>query len=164
MSRLALVQKAIYEIKTQVQNDKDIRKLLLHDVDNALSGSDTTYAQAEDYIVVAPIFDMTKEPFNKNTIISVALVRGVQEEEKEIMTGMLKINVLTQSGLWKLTNNKIRPLEIGNLIINVLDGFKMATSHKLVFDSIELAVLNENINGYSINFYLNDGSGLIGDF
>jgi len=63
-----------------------------------------------------------------------------------------------------LTDNQIRPVEISNLIIDLLDGTKLATSHKLVFDSIELAVLNENINGYSLNFYLNDGSGLIEQF
>ena len=164
MSRLALVQKSIYQVKTQIQSNASIRKLLLHDEENALNGSDVDYVDAEDYIVLSPIFDMTLEPFNKNSIITVALVRGVKEEDKKIMTGMLKINILTQSKLWKLVDNKIRPLAISDLIIDIIDGYKLATSHKLAFDSIELAVLNENVNGYSLNFYLNDGSGLVEKF
>jgi len=99
MSRLALVQKSIYQVKTQIQTVANIRKLLLHDVDNALSGDVPTFAQADEYVVVSPIFDMTKAPFDKNSIITVALVRGVKEENKKIITGMLKINVLTQSEL-----------------------------------------------------------------
>jgi len=99
MSRLALVQKSIYQVKTQIQSNASIRKLLLHDEENALNGSDVDYVDAEDYIVLSPIFDMTLEPFNKNSIITVALVRGVKEEDKKIMTGMLKINILTQSKL-----------------------------------------------------------------
>jgi len=99
MSRLSLVQKTIYQVKVLIQNSMSIRKLLLHDVENAIGGSDITYSQAEDYIVVSPIFDMTLEPFNKNSIISIALVRGVKEEDKKVMSGMLKINVLTQSKL-----------------------------------------------------------------
>ena len=164
MSKLDLLQKTIYQIKTLIQNDKNIRKLLLHDVNNALEAAEVPYDEAEEYIVLSPIFDMTKEPFNKNTIISIALSRGVKAEDEKILNGIVKINVLTQSTLWPLTDNKIRPLEIANRLMDLLDGTKMATSHKLVFNVIEVAILNENVNGYSLSFYLNEGSDLIAEF
>ncbi|RLI44736.1 hypothetical protein DRO61_11800, partial [Candidatus Bathyarchaeota archaeon] len=82
MGRLDNMQKAIYEVKNLIQSSKNIRKLLLHDTTNALNSSDIEYADADEYIVVSPVFDMTKSPFNKNTIISIALAKGVEQEKQ----------------------------------------------------------------------------------
>jgi hypothetical protein len=67
---------------------------------------------------------------------------------------------LTRSALWKINGSKIRPLEIANIIIEKLNHRKITTSHKLLFSNIELAILNENVNGYSVNFHMEEGSGL----
>lgn len=164
MSKLDNIQKTIYEIRAMIQADGDIRKLLYHDMENALEGSDVTQAQVDDYIVVSPIFDMTKEPFNKNTIVSVALVRGTKDDEEQVISGSVKINILTHSDLWKLKDNKIRPTEIANKIIDAIDGKKTSSSHKLSFNLIDLIVLDENINGYGLVFFLTEGSGRLGEF
>lgn len=164
MNKLDNIEKSIYEIKAMIQADGDIRKLIYHDVDNALSGADVLQSAVEDYIVVSPVFDMTQEPFNKNTIISVALVRGMKQEDEQIIGTTVRINILTQSTLWKLVDNKIRPTSIASRIIDSIDGKKTSSSHKLSFNKIELIVLNENISGYSLLFFLTEGGGRLGDF
>jgi len=58
----------------------------------------------------------------------------------------------------------IRPVQIGNLIIDLLDELKVAISNKLSFNMMELAILNENISGYSLTFLMNEGSGLVEQF
>jgi len=144
MSKLDLVEQVIYQIKTQVQNNSKIRKLLLYDTVDALEiAAEVPFVKANDYIVVSPIFDMTKEPFNKNTIISIAITKALKAKEEKIFNGMIKINVLTHSELWPLDNNKIRPLEISSILIDLLDEAKMASSHKLVFNALELAILTK---------------------
>jgi hypothetical protein len=77
---------------------------------------------------------------------------------------MVKITVLTRSDLWELTGNKIRPLEISNIIVEQLNNQKISSSHKLLFANIDLAILNENVNGYTISFFLEEGSGLDDQF
>jgi hypothetical protein len=86
--------------------------------------------------------------------------RGEYDEEKVLLRGIIKITVLTRSDLWELSGNKIRPLEISNIIIDKLNNQKISASHKLLFSNIELAILNENVNGYTISFFLEEGSGL----
>jgi hypothetical protein len=160
MKILNSVQDAIYNIKTAIQNDSDLRKLLYYDTANPLDGGNVTFAAADPYIVVAPIYDVTEPPFDKNTIISIALSRGVYDEELVLIKGVVKINILTRSALWKINGSKIRPLEIANIIIEKINHQKINTSHKLLLSNIELAILNENVNGYSVTFHLDEGSGL----
>ena len=160
MKILNSVQDAIYEIKSLIQGDEDLRKLVYYDSVNPLEASNVTISTVDPYIVVAPIYDVTEPPFDKNTIISIALSRGVYDEELILLKGVVKINVLTRSALWKINGSKIRPLEIANIIIEKLNHRKITTSHKLLFSNIELAILNENVNGYSVNFHMEEGSGL----
>lgn len=160
MKILNSVQDAIYEIKQLIQSDENLRKLVYYDSANPLDAGSVPFATADPYIVVAPIYDVTEPPFDKNTIISIALSRGVYDEEIVLLKGVVKINILTRSALWKINGSKIRPLEIANIIIDKLNHQKVTTSHKLLLANIELAILNENVNGYSVTFHLEEGSGL----
>ena len=89
---------------------------------------------------------------------------GNYDDELVMIHGSLKINILTRSELWELNGNKIRPLEIANRVISILNNKKIANSHKLLFSDIELVILNEDVNGYALTFYLEDGSGFKGEF
>jgi hypothetical protein len=99
MKILNSVQDAIYEIKSLIQGDEDLRKLVYYDSVNPLEASNVTISTVDPYIVVAPIYDVTEPPFDKNTIISIALSRGVYDEELILLKGVVKINVLTRSAL-----------------------------------------------------------------
>ncbi len=154
------IQTAIFEIKHLIKENSNIRKLLFHDVANALDLGTPTYNEVEEYVVVSPIFDVTEPPFNKNTIITIALSKGDYNDETVLFHGILQITILTRSTLWKLNNNKIRPMEIADFIVKEINNKKLTTSHKLFFKRLELSILNDNVNGYTLTFFMEEGSGL----
>lgn len=158
------VQKAIFEIRSAIESDQDIRKMLFIDSKNALEQQAPTILEIENHITVSAVFDITEPPFDKNTIMTIVLHKAIYDSESTLLNGMIKINILTRSDLWELNNNKIRPLEISNNIVKLLDNRKVSASHKLYFNNIEIAILNENVSGYSVIFYLEEGSGLSEQF
>ena len=155
------VETGIFQIRQLIIENSDLRKLVFFDTANAINSTTIpTINEVMPHIVVSAIFDVTEPPFDKNTIISIVMNRGEYDEEKVLLRGIIKITVLTRSDLWELSGNKIRPLEISNIIIDKLNNQKISASHKLLFSNIELAILNENVNGYTISFFLEEGSGL----
>jgi hypothetical protein len=94
------VQAGIFQIRQLIWASDDLKKLVYYDDANALSSTTVpTIAEVTPHIVVAAIFDVTEPPFDKNTIISIVLNRGNYEEEKVLLRGIVKINVLTRSEL-----------------------------------------------------------------
>ena len=164
MKILDNIQESVYDVLSLLQGNQDIRKLVYYDTENALTQPDITYSTPADHFTVSAIFDITEPPFDKNTIISVVLNRANYDEESKITRNLVKINILTRSALWKLDNKKIRPLQIGNIAIDILNNLKIMPSHKLVFSNMELAILNEDVNGYTLTFFLEEGSGMNGEF
>jgi len=154
------VEKAIYEIKTLILTEPNIRKLLVIDSLNALEEQAPTVNEAREHILLAPVFDITEPPYDKNTTMTIVLSKAVYDDEAVLLNGMVKINILTRTELWQLNNEKIRPLEIVNLIVKRLNNQKVSVSHKLFFKQIDIAILNENVSGYTIIFHMEEGSGL----
>lgn len=160
MEILNNVQQAIFEVKHLIKEIGDVRKLLIHDTANALDLSKPTYEEVAEYVVVAPVFDVTEPPFDKNTIITVSLSKGNYNNDLVLFHGVLNVTILTRSNLWRLNNNKIRPMEIANLIIKTINNQKITTSHKVLFSHLDLSILNDNVSGYTLTFFMEEGSGL----
>lgn len=160
MDILKNIQQAIYEVKHLIKEIPDVRKLLIHDTANALDLAKPTYEDISEYVVVSPVFDVTEPPFDKNTIITISMTKGNYNHDLVLFHGILNITILTRSTLWKLNNNKIRPLEIADLIIKTINNEKITTSHKLLFSHLDLSVLNDNVSGYTLTFFMEEGSGL----
>lgn len=154
------IQKAIFEIRSLIQANPEVRKMVYFDGANALSQAAPTIAEVKDHFTISAVFDVTKPPFTKNTIISIALTNSAYEEDSVLMSGVVRINVLTRSSLWEMENNKIRPLEIANIIVETLNNKKISASHKLFFSDIDLAVVDQEVNGYTLSFFLEEGAGL----
>ncbi len=164
MKKLDNLQKGIFEVKAMIQSDEDIRKMVYYDSPDALEKTAPSFIQVKDNFTVSPVYDATKPPFNKNTIISFSIRRIIEEDEATLLRGYLQISILTQSNLWELNNNKIRPMHISSLIIDKLNNKKISTSHKIFFTTAEIAILNENINGYTLTFMIEEGAGLEEEF
>ena len=154
------LQKAIFEIRSLLLTSTEVKKMVYFDQPDALAQDTPSLEQVKEYFTISPVFDVTKAPFNKNTLISIGMTRVTPDSESLITRGVLKINVLTRSELWELSNSKIRPFEIANYIIEKLNNKKLSSSHKVVFSSLELAILSEDVNGYTLSFSLEEGSGL----
>lgn len=158
------LQTAMFEIYQTLVNNIEIRKLLFHDVENALELSAPKFSAIKEHIILSPIFDSTKPPYNKNTMITLALTRSVYDSDDVILNSIIKINVLTKSDLWVLKSNKLRLFEIIKNINNLIHDKKFATSHKLSFKQMELSILDEDLSGYSLSFLLEEGSGMVESF
>lgn len=154
------LQKAIFEVRSLLLTSTEVKKMVYFDQPDALAQDTPSLEQVKEYFTISPVFDITKAPFNKNTLISIGMTRVTPDSESLITRGVLKINVLTRSELWELSNSKIRPFEIANYIIEKLNNKKLSSSHKVVFSSLELAILSEDVNGYTLSFSLEEGSGL----
>jgi len=159
------LQESLYQIRSLIREDANIRRLVLYDQPNALSVSeDPSLDAADNHIVVSAVFDITEEPYNLNTIITIALSRATEDEDYNLLASVIRVNIITKAQIWALENNKIRPLEIANLIIEKLENEKLSASNKIYFHSAELVVLDGNTNGYGLTFHLIEGSGLEDEF
>lgn len=166
MKYFDLIQNTLFEIKTKIREDENIRKLLIYDTPNALTLQAPTREQADPKIRVTAVFDITEPPYNHNTFVTIVATKIQSDEDEQIFNSIVRINIITQAQLWELGHKKIRPLEIANIIVTMLDNFKTESgaSHKLFFKNADLIVLDGNINGYGLIFHLLEGSGLDDDF
>lgn len=159
------LQTAIYEIKHQIKINSDIRKLLYYDTRDALLRSEVSILDIDPYIFLSPVFEINSTPpYDKTTFISIHLAKGETDDEENLLNSVLRINILTRNDLWEINNQKIRPLEIANLIIKELDNRKVAISNKLFFVSVESSILDKNTTGYILLFGLVEGGGLEDEF
>lgn len=160
MAYLSGIQEALYQMKDLVIKNSDIRKLVMNDGKSPLDGDDYSLADIESRVFNSAVFDVTEPPYNKNTIITLALTKMEPDNETKKAINWVRINIITRAELWELSDYKIRPVEISNLIIRELEDRKLKTSHRLFLVDMELIVLDDNINGYGLTFVLVEGSGL----
>ncbi len=166
MKYFDLIQNSLFEIKSKIRSNSDIRKLIFYDTTDALALTEPTAAQADPKIRVTAVFDITEPPYDHNTFITIVATKIQADPEEQIFNSFIRINIITQAQLWELDGDKIRPLEIASNIITMLENYKTTSgaSHKLFFKSAELIVLDGNINGYGLVFHLLEGSGLDEEF
>ena len=77
---------------------------------------------------------------------------------------MLRVNIVVKTDKWVLENNQIRPLELVNRAIRILDNSKFSTSNKLEFDSFVQLIVSKKLVGYSMLFSIIDGNGELNKF
>jgi len=166
MNYFDLIQKSLFEIKTQIRNNSDIRKLVFYDTTDALSQTAPSIQDIDTKVSVTAVFDITEPPYDHNTFITIVATKIQPDLDSQIFNAGIRINVITQAQLWEIDTNKIRPLEISNIIVSMLDNYKAVSgaSHKLYFKGAELIVLDGNVNGYGLMFHLLEGSGLDDEF
>lgn len=157
------IQKALYQIKSLIINNEEIQKLLYYTSADCLELNALTSDAVEDRVVLFPVFNTTKEPFNSSSFITIQIVT-LSDDEESSMKGILRINIMSHNNLWEINNSKIRPLKIIDVLISILDGTKFSISNKLHFSNMQLAVLGEDVSGYIIIFDILEGSGLESGF
>lgn len=164
MSILNNIQTVVYQAAQLIKTDSSVRNLLYYTTVDALSKTAVDIANIDGYIFLAPVFDTTKEPFNKSCFITLTITKIRVDDENKLLDGVLRVNVLAENTIWAINGSKIRVLEIGNAIIEKLNGTKLKTSHKLFFRGMELVVLDKNISGYALLFDITEGGGLQDEF
>lgn len=154
---LERLERTISEVREALIADKDIRKLVFHDSNNALSMLTPAIEEVQTYIVTRPIFNMCEtEEYNINTLVQVEL--DTTDANEGYLDGVLRVNIVCNSDKWELVGGKIRPMQIANRAIDVVNGCKFSCSNELVFSSLVPLLINKKITGYALLFVIQDGS------
>lgn len=160
---LERIERTVSEVRETLVSDKDIRKLVFHDSNNALSMIAPDPQEVQRYIVTHPIFDMCEtEGYSQNTIVQVEL--DTTNAEEGYLDGILRVNIVCNYEKWNLVGGKIRPMQIANRVIDLVDGQKFSCSNNLIFDSIVPLLINKKITGYALLFSIQDGSSEIKNY
>ena len=160
------IQSALFEIKRVLIEDEEIRKLLYNDSNDALNLDTPSIESVDDYISLYPVYEFNTESggYNHNCGISIGVSVIDPVDEVVQVIASLSINVLVNSNKWVLTGNKIRPLEIADRIIELLENKKFSTSSTLSFDGMTNLIMTKRISGYALSFTMNDGTAKIENF
>ena len=73
MEGLQRIEQDVYAIRDRLYANKTIAKLLYYSDSSALKSADIDRSHISNHIFVSPVFDTTKEPFNKHTFISITV-------------------------------------------------------------------------------------------
>lgn len=156
---LSRIESTMAAIKTKLLSDETIRKLLFHDSNNALNMPAPRIEQVEKYITLKPIYDFeNKEDYSQNSVINIHTTQAMPGGESKIVNGALQINVVCNEEKWELINSKIRPMQICNTIIKLIDNCKFTVSNKIVFDAMTDLIISKKLFGYALLFAITDGS------
>ena len=167
---LKRIQNTLFEIKDALLSDQKIRKLLYYDNADALDLEDIPIPEnpgevdvVDQYITLFPIFDIENaENYSQNAIINIEIDSG--DKKDLVIDGVLRVNIVVKTDKWVLENNQIRPLELVNRAIKILDNSKFSTSNKLEFDSFVQLIVSKKLVGYSMLFSIIDGNGELNKF
>lgn len=90
---LERIERTVSEVRETLVSDNDIRKLVFHDSNNALSMLAPDPQEVQKYIVTHPIFDMCEtEGYSQNTIVQVEL--DTTNSEEGYLDGILRVNIV----------------------------------------------------------------------
>lgn len=157
---LSKIELTMAAIRTKLLEDETMRKLLFHDSNNALNMLAPSKVSVEQYITLKPVLEFeNKNEYNQNSMINIYLTDINPIDDVKACSGVLQVNVVCNTGVWELLDNKIRPLQLSNRIIKLIHGCKFNVSNKLVLATISDLIINKKMIGYALLFDITDGSG-----
>lgn len=162
---LERIETTLAAIKNKLLADETIRKLLFHDSNNALNMLAPQLKEVEEYITLRPIFEFeNKEDYMQNSMINIYTTQVSPDEENNFINSLIQINVVCNGDKWELIDNKIRPMQLCNKIIQLVNNCKFTVSNKLVFNTMTDLIISKKVYGYALLFEITDGSGKIEKF
>lgn len=162
---LEKLETTLTAIKNKLLADEKIRKLLFHDSNNALHMLAPQPQEVEQYITLRPIFDFeNKENYTQNSMINIYTTQVTPGDEIKQIESLVQINVVCNGDKWELVDSKIRPIQLCDKIVQLVNNCKFTVSNKLVFNTMTDLIINKKIYGYALLFEAIDGSGEIEKF
>ena len=156
---LTRIQATLAGIKTVLLNNETIRKLLYIDSNNCLNMDAPTRKMAEKYITLKPIYQFENiDDYSQNSMINIFLADGEPNAEINEFNGVVQVNIVTNIDKWDLVDDKIRPLELANKVIELLNNKKFSVSNTLEFNNIQQLILTKQVVGYALLFSIDDGN------
>ena len=156
---LRRIQSTLAEIKATLLNNGVIRQLLCNDSNNCLNMETPTVKSAEKYITLRPIFQFENtDDYAQQGMINIFLADGEPNDEVNMFSGVVQVNVVYNVDKWELIDNKIRTLELANKVIELLNNKKFSVSNKIEFTNLQQLILSKQLVGYALLFTIDDGN------
>ena len=156
---LTNAQKALYEMKSLLLNNENIRKILVYDQPDALEQAAPDISQASKHITFFPISEVGITNYTENTLMtitcSVVDPETDSEDDGSVYLGYI-ITVITTKNLWELKNYKIRLLELISEITETLNGYKCSLPIPLTVLKAEDVVFDGSHAGYVLKIDTQD--------
>ena len=155
------IQKTLFAIRSVLLNSEIVKKLLYNDSNAALDMPAPKSEDVKDYITLQPIYEFgndSNKKYEQNGMVNIVLEQNQPNEEDNSLIGIIRINVVFNVDKWELINDKIRPIELSNKIIELLDNKKFSISNPLSFSSMQPLILTKQLTGYALLFDMIDGS------
>ena len=158
------IQTSLKAIKRQLLSDEVIRKLLYNDSNNALNLPTPQQKDVEKYITNHPIYEFeNKQEYNQHGMINVFMTDSEPDEDNIIST-IIRINVVYNVDKWELIDGSCRPLAIADRIIELIDNKKLSISNPISYASIQELILSKQLVGYTLLFDFIDGDSDLENF
>ena len=162
---LKRIQSTLAEMKTLLLNNNEIRKLLCNDSNNCLNMETPTVKDAEKYITLRPIFQFENtDDYAQQGMINIFVSDGEPDDEQNMFSGVVQVNVVYNVDKWELVDNKIRVLELANKVIELLNNKKFSVSNRVEFTSLQQLILSKQLVGYALLFAIDDGNSNLNNF
>ena len=159
---LERIESTMAAIRTRLSRDSLINKLLTYDGKDVLE-AEVPFIKPEEmdkYITLRPIFEFeNKKNYDQNSIINIYSTEFTPLDDVSACVGVLQINVVCNLDVWELDNNKIRPLQLAQRIVDLVNNKKFTISNKIVLSNISDLIISKKMVGYALLFELTDGSG-----
>jgi hypothetical protein len=146
----------IYKIQKQLQNNKNITRLLYYSnttpLDVALA--EVPADKIKELIVANPVVDYNKSDVSHFISIGIPLIDFANNGDTSVIK--LTISVVCSSDYWELDNNQVRIMSVVNEMYNELQNTKYAFSGALIIDTLEPIIYSDNLVGYQVQCYMID--------
>lgn len=141
---LLTVNNDIYRIIKKLDNDQDVKKLLIHTTQKPLQGKEVTQSLIDKQISRVALLPYDEE---EGSVINVTFVNGTIIPESGVLLATLAIDVFTPGNQWVI-NEGVRPLLIGYAINNVMKDVIQTDGVKYRLTDILNAQLTDILLGY----------------
>ena len=151
------LNKGLYEIKTALLANEEVRKLLFYDQKDALEKTAPEISDVKDYIGFFPITESGITDYKKNTFIAITVPKlDTDLQEKENIYFGFYLTVISKKDVWELNDNKVRIISLCDEIIKALDGKKISFPTPLEVVGMQQIVYDASTCGYVVKVFAED--------
>jgi len=160
-----LLEKTLTEIKSVLLNDELVRKLVYNNSNNCLNMDTPTKDVVKKYITLHPIYQFENtEPYEQQGMINIYMATNAIDNGYTTSSGVIQINVVFNVDKWDLIDNKIRPIELINRVVQLVNNKKFSISNQLIYTNTQPLVLSKQLIGYALLFDYVDGNSNLNNF
>lgn len=153
------LEKTLFQIRQVIVNSEKVRKLLYNDNADALLTNAPSVEDVSKYVVLYPIIEFdNNSPWDQHSCVNIFSFRMEPEDDVSDFIGVIHINIAMDVQKWTLSNSKIRPLELADEIIRLVDSKKFSAATKLEYSNMQYFAATKNICGYTLTFVMSDGN------